>query len=179
MYSASVDDPQSASVEATILRTLNVAQYPLCRFPMNAPQVVAKTCKRAGGEGYVRASFKCEPCQGSCELPIRSIRHLLLFVLGHGTVGHGQVSSRREGRRDGGGIGEIEAGEDGVAEGLLGYRDRARRAIALQEHAEGPPDFSQACGPVFCVDALRQCRRFPPRTYCDAVVQPFLLRYIK
>jgi len=61
------------------LHTLKVAQNPLCCFQMDTPQVVTEQATK---------SSRGEPHQGTYELPIWPIHHLLPFVLGGGTVSH-------------------------------------------------------------------------------------------
>ena len=134
---------------------------------MDATGVVPKTGEQTGGERNVQASSECEPRKSSYNLPIRPIRHLLDFVLRGRTVVRGKVSSRGEGRRDSSRIGEVESRENGVDERLLGYRDRACGAIALQKHAEYPFNFSQTGDAIFCAYTLHKSSELLPRAYYD------------
>ena len=61
---------------------------------------------------------------------------------------------------------------DGVNKCVLGDRDRAGRAVALQQHAEYPSDLSRASNAIIRVNTLREVSELLPRPYRDAVVHP-------
>ena len=87
------------------------------------------------------------------------------------------MSHRSEGLRDTGGVGEVDSLEDRVKECPLGYRNRTRRAIALEEHAEPMvPNLTQARAAILRANALYKSTKLPILTKSPTQEQPLRRR---